>query len=85
MYILFFSKKGTIKFLLALFLVASSVSSSSIRTKTALVSAAPRNSIDPARQHMLDIAYLYANHRWAASETNLIQYPYLAPASLFLA
>ena len=36
----------------------------------------PRRStdfpIDPARQHMLDIAYLYANHRWMAAATNLI-------------
>jgi len=31
--------------------------------------------IDDMREDMHNIAYLYANHRWTASKTNLIQYP----------
>lgn len=33
---------------------------------------ATESTTDPVRQHMLDIAYLYAHHRWQAAATNII-------------
>ncbi|GEM_PF-5823726 len=34
------------------------------------------STTDAVRQHMLDIAYLYAHHRWQATVTNVIHPPY---------
>jgi len=63
------------KILAALFLLlcltsvseATNTSASKLTSKSAVTS-----TIDIARQHMLDIAYLYAHHRWTASSTNVI-------------
>jgi ABC-type molybdate transport system substrate-binding protein len=53
------------------FLVSASETTNTSASKLITVSAAD-SAIDPARQHMLDIAYLYANHHWQETATNIM-------------
>jgi len=69
-------KHHVLKFLSALLLLFCLTSVSDVRDTSAskLTSTSFVESIvDPIRQRMLDIAYLYANHRWTATITNIIQ------------
>jgi len=59
------------KILAALFLLLCIVSVSDT-ANTFASSLRITSATDAVRQHMLDIAYLYANHRWQATATNII-------------
>ncbi len=67
------------KILAALFLVLcinSASGTTNISASSLASTYAIESPVDAIRQHMLDIAYLYAHHRWQATATNIIHPPY---------
>lgn len=53
--------------LILLFCIASAFGTKDTSASKLTSISVVESSVDAARQHMLDIAYLYANHRWQAT------------------